>query len=88
MNSQRVYLCVECVQDLIKEFGLSRPKDADKAIAKAEQYEQQIVDLKEEVESLQNEIDAISSDIVKKILVSAAPKTKTTRKKPAAKKAS
>lgn len=86
MNSRRVYLCADCVQDLLKEFGLPRPKEAAAAIAKSEQYKEQVTDLKDQVKDLQKKIEAISSDIVKDVLAAAKPKT--TRKKPAAKKAS
>lgn len=86
MNSRRVYLCAECVQDLLKEFGLPRPKEAAKAIAKSEEYKEQIVALKDEIASLQEKVEAISSDIVKDVLAAAKPKT--TRKKAAPKKSS
>lgn len=89
MNSRRVYLCVECVQDLIKEFDLPRPKDAQKAIDKAVQYKEQIADLKAEVSTLKEELAVISNDIVKKVLAASKPAArKPTTKKPVTKKSS
>jgi hypothetical protein len=87
MNSRRVYLCVECVQDLIKEFGLARPKDADKAIAKAAEYKTRITQLTEEVKTLQSKLEAVANDLVRDVLKTTKPAAKkTTTRKAAPKK--
>ena len=78
MSGQRVYLCAECAQDIIKERGLTRPKDADKAIAAAEALEEQIADLEEKNADLQAKLEAVSNDLVKSVLASAKPTRKRT----------
>lgn len=78
MSGQRVYLCAECAQDIIKELGLTRPKDADKAIAAAEALEEQIADLEEKNADLQAKLEAVSNDLVKSVLASAKPTRKRT----------
>ena len=94
-SRDRVYLCSECIQDCLLVLELPRPKDAEKAIAKAKQYKHKIVDLEQKIVVLTNKLDAASNDLIKSVLGSVAKPAaskpavkKPASKKPAVKKAS
>lgn len=76
-SSQRIYLCVECVQDCLAALSLPRPKDAEAAIKRADKAVKEANALSEKVAELEETLNGVSENIVER-LSSALNKSTTT----------